>query len=125
MVARLLQPDFKNVCVWPDGHLDYGSAMLHCNDPFLSLDCAPTPPPWRNPRKGRDQILPSGNLGHRGQEGVLVGQAEEGDGPLQVHHRERGRGGVDAGDPFAGLQCRGWAPECRTALLPRLPDGKI
>ena len=29
-------------------------------DPFLSLDC---PPPWRNPRKGRDQILPSGNLG--------------------------------------------------------------
>ena len=35
-------------------------------DPFLSLDCAPSPPcppPWRNPRKGRDQILPSGNLG--------------------------------------------------------------
>ena len=39
-------------------------------DPFLSLDCAPTPstlcppspPPGRNPRKGRDQILPSGNL---------------------------------------------------------------
>ena len=31
-------------------------------DPFLSLDCAPRPPPWRNPRKGRDQILPSGNL---------------------------------------------------------------
>ena len=22
----------------------------------------PRPPPWRNPRKGRDQILPSGNL---------------------------------------------------------------
>ena len=22
---------------------------------------APRPPPWRNPRKGRDQILPSGN----------------------------------------------------------------
>ena len=31
-------------------------------DPFLSLDCAPCPPPWRNPRKGRDKILPSGNL---------------------------------------------------------------
>ena len=31
-------------------------------DPFLSLDCAPPrPPPWRNPRNGRDQILPSGN----------------------------------------------------------------
>ena len=24
----------------------------------------PRPPPWRNPRKGRDQILPSGNLGY-------------------------------------------------------------
>ena len=23
----------------------------------------PRPPPWRNPRKGRDQILPSGNPG--------------------------------------------------------------
>ena len=34
-------------------------------DPFLSLDCAPHLPPWRNPRKGRDQILPSGNLGKR------------------------------------------------------------
>ena len=34
-------------------------------DPFLSLDCAPRPPPWRNPRKGRDQILPSGNLAER------------------------------------------------------------
>ena len=30
-------------------------------NPFLSLDCAPGPPSWRNPRKGRDQILPSGN----------------------------------------------------------------
>ena len=40
-------------------------APLRCAakfDPFLSLDCAPRPPPWRNPRKGRDQILPSGNL---------------------------------------------------------------
>ena len=40
-------------------------APLRCAakyDPFLSLDCAPHPPPWRNPRKGRDQILPSGNL---------------------------------------------------------------
>ena len=30
-------------------------------DALLSLDCAP--PPWHNPRKGRDQILPSGNFG--------------------------------------------------------------
>ena len=34
-------------------------------DPFLSFDCAPCPPPWRNQRKGRDQILPSGNLAYR------------------------------------------------------------
>ena len=26
----------------------------------------PRPPPWRNPRKGRDQISPSGNLEGRG-----------------------------------------------------------
>ena len=40
-------------------------ALLRCAskfDPFLSLDCAPRPQPWRNPRKGRDQILPTGNL---------------------------------------------------------------
>ena len=31
------------------------------------LRCAPPcPPPWRNPRKGRDQILPSGNHDRRG-----------------------------------------------------------
>ena len=34
------------------------AAKLH---PFLSLDCDP-PPTRRNPRQGRDQIVPSGNL---------------------------------------------------------------
>ena len=28
----------------------------------------PRPPPWRNPRKGRDQILPSGNHGNSWQQ---------------------------------------------------------
>ena len=28
-------------------------------DPWIA---PPRPPPWHNPRKGRDQILPSGNL---------------------------------------------------------------
>ena len=40
-------------------------ALLHSAakfDPFLALDCAPTP--RHNPRQGKDQILPSGNLGH-------------------------------------------------------------
>ena len=31
-------------------------------DPFLSLDRSPCPPTRRHPRKGRDLILPSGNL---------------------------------------------------------------
>ena len=30
MVARWLYPDFKIVCVWPFGLLDYGSATLRC-----------------------------------------------------------------------------------------------
>ena len=47
---------FKIICVWPFGLLDYGSAMLRCKN------APPRPSPWRNPRKGRDQILPSGNL---------------------------------------------------------------
>ena len=42
-------------------------------DPSLSLDCAPPPPPpWHNPRKGRDQILPSGYRGRGTGAGVCV-----------------------------------------------------
>ena len=44
-------------------------------DSFLSLDCARVEGVGRNPRKGRDQILPSGNLGgqagHAGAAHVL------------------------------------------------------
>ena len=29
--------------------------------PYFPWIAPPRPPPWRNPRKGRDQILPSGN----------------------------------------------------------------
>ena len=36
-------------------------------DPFLSLDCARVEGVGRNPRKGRDQILPSGNLDSQGR----------------------------------------------------------
>ena len=42
-------------------------------DPFLSLDCAPRPPPWHNPRKGRDKILPSGNLDIRRRLNSFIG----------------------------------------------------
>ena len=49
-------------------------------DPFLSLDCTPPdPPPWRNPRKGRDQILPSGNLGFRLHPLAPVDEEDKGD----------------------------------------------
>ena len=43
---------------WTIAPLRYAAKL----DPFLSLDCAIRPPPWRNPRKGKDQTLPSGNL---------------------------------------------------------------
>ena len=42
---------------WTMAPLHYAAEF----DPFLSLECAPRPPPWCNPRKGRDQILQSGN----------------------------------------------------------------
>ena len=47
--------------IWTMAPLRYAAKF----DPFLSLDCVPRPPPWRNPRKGRDRILPFGNLGRR------------------------------------------------------------
>ena len=39
----------------------------------------PPPPPWRNPRKGRDQILPSGNFGRRRR------RRQMGQGRIAVH----------------------------------------
>ena len=46
---------FRIVCVWPFELVDNGSATLRCKI------VPPRPPPWHNPRKGRDQILPYGN----------------------------------------------------------------
>ena len=51
-------------------------------DPFLSLDCAPRPPPWHNPRKGRDQILPSGNT-EQGSAAAKAGGGVRGGGRAQ------------------------------------------
>ena len=56
---------------WTMALLCYASKF----DPVLSLDCATVegggaiPPPWRNPRKGRDHILLSGNLESRRRSG--------------------------------------------------------
>ena len=51
---------------WTMAPLRYGAKC----ELFLSLDCAPRPPPWHNPRKGRDQILPSGYLERRGNDKI-------------------------------------------------------
>ena len=57
-IARLLTLYvFGPLGFWTMAPLHYAAKL----DPFLSLDCTPRPPPWHNPRKGRDQILPSGN----------------------------------------------------------------
>ena len=40
----------------------WNMAPLRYAAKFDSFLAPPHPPPWRNPRKGRDQILPSGNL---------------------------------------------------------------
>ena len=55
---------FRSYVFGPLGLRDYGSATLQNLIPSFPWIATPRPPPWRNPRKGRDQILPSGNLGH-------------------------------------------------------------
>ena len=53
-IARFLESYvFGPSGFWTMAFLRYAAKF----DPFLSLDCAPHPPPWSNPRKRRDQIL--------------------------------------------------------------------
>ena len=54
---------FSDCRVWPLGIKRLQLRYATLKNPFLSLDCAPrsTLLPWRNVRKGRNQILPSGN----------------------------------------------------------------
>ena len=59
----------------PLGFLWLRYATLQNLIPSFLWIAPPTPPPWRNPRKGRDQILPSGNLGH----GTVDIEADVGD----------------------------------------------
>ena len=40
--------------------------------PSVPWIAPPHPPPWHNPRKGRDQIFPSGNLAHRGSIAITI-----------------------------------------------------
>ena len=98
-------------------------APLRCAakfDPFLSLDCAPNPTPWHNPRKGRDQILPSGNTDLDPLDCVLVNEnvpsaelcdpgGDDGALPHLAHHhahvRDHLQDGLPEGPPrVVGLQ---------------------
>ena len=58
---RTWLPDRICLALWASGlWLRYTTLQnLIPSFPWIAL---PRPPPWRNPRKGRDQILPSGNL---------------------------------------------------------------
>ena len=56
-------------------------------DPFLSLDCARLEGVVRSPRKGRDQILPSGNLeGKRWRISSAQSGPQERGGPDAAEH---------------------------------------
>ena len=63
-VARFLD------CIRASG-LRLRYATLQNSFPWIA---PPHTPPWRNPRKGRDQILPSGNLGSRRSSGGSLGE---------------------------------------------------
>ena len=58
-IARFL--DRMCLALWASG-LWFRYATLQNVIPSFPWIAPPRPPPWRNPRKGRDQILPSGNL---------------------------------------------------------------
>ena len=49
------------VCVWPFGLVELWLGYSALQNLIPSFPCI-VRPPWRNPRKGREQILPSGNL---------------------------------------------------------------
>ena len=53
----------------PDGDSQILRLYVFGPSGLKDLDCAPHPPPRRNPREGRDQILPSGNLTTAGDRG--------------------------------------------------------
>ena len=58
-IARFL--DHMCLALWASG-LWLRYATLQNLIPSFPWIAPPRPPPWRNPRKGRDQILRSGNL---------------------------------------------------------------
>ena len=53
---------------------DYGSATLHNVIPYFPWIVSPALQPWHNPRKGRGQIVPSGNTvnSHNGMEAAAA-----------------------------------------------------
>ena len=63
VVAKFL--DRNRLALWAKG-LWLRYATLQHLIPSFPWIAPPRPPPWRNPRKGRDQILPAGNLAVHG-----------------------------------------------------------
>ena len=73
-------------------------------DPFLSLDCARVEGVGRNPRKGRDPILPSGNLAENMGEGRRQrNRGEEKRGVKYANEKEQ----EDNDDVFQKMESRG------------------
>ena len=68
-IARFL--DSMCLALWAS-RLWLRYAMLRNLIPSFPWIAPPRPPMWRNPRKGRDQILPSGNLVCRSEVGVCA-----------------------------------------------------
>ena len=64
---------FRSYVFGPSGF--WTMAPLRYAAKFAVAIAPPRPSPWHNPRKGRDQILPSGNLAQEGRDG---GGEEEG-----------------------------------------------
>ena len=73
VVARWLKPDFFDcICLaLRASGLWLRYASLQNLIPSFPWIAAPDPPPWYNPRKGRDQILPIGNTDRDGDPRVL------------------------------------------------------
>ena len=70
--------------------------MLQNLIPSFPWIAPPRPPPWRNPRKGRDQTLPSGNLDCTHRLGEVRGE-------VVLHHVEGGGGRLVARDGRDGV----------------------
>ena len=90
--------DCMRLALWASG-LWLRYTLLQNLIPSFPWIAPPRPSPWRNPRKDRDQILPSGNTGVRARPGRLNGKRDNNNlqGPPTREPRDFLCGG---GDPI-------------------------